>query len=53
MTIHAAVKEGNIKEVRNILNQGTYVDLENLSHDTPLHYASLYGRPEIVSFLIA
>ncbi len=53
MTIHLAVKEGELKVVKEMILQGTYVDHENLNHDTLLHYACLYTRPEIVSFLLS
>ncbi len=53
MTIHLAVKEGKLNEVKEMLLQGTCVDHRNLNQDTPLHYACLYGQPEIVSFLLS
>ena len=53
MTIHLAVKEGQLKVVQEMIHKGTSVDHKNLNQDTPLHYACLYGRPEIVSFLLS
>lgn len=52
--IFQAIKEGDADSVKSILEQDDkMVHLEDKDKDTPLHYAAVHGRGEIIELLIA
>ena len=52
-SIHHAASNGNINRVRNLLNQGTYVNTRNSHQYTPLHWAALHGHLDTVRLLLS
>ena len=52
-TLIAAIARGDIEEVKQHLATGADVNAKNKVGGTPLHFAALEGRKEIVELLIA
>ena len=52
ISIHQAVKDGNIEVIKQRLAAGTDVDEKDVDL-TPLHFAAVHGRKEIAALLIA
>jgi ankyrin repeat protein len=50
--IHEAARNGNLNEVKALLNQGVPVNTRNYSGWTPLHAAAYSGRLNVVQELI-
>ena len=51
--LHKAASNGDIKEVKRLLDEGVSVDSrKEYNQWTALHYASLFGHADMVSFLI-
>ena len=54
ISIHEAVKEGNIEAVKKHLAAGTYINSRNSGNEwTPLHIASVQGNKKIAELLVA
>ena len=54
ISIHEAVKEGNVEAVKQHLDAGTYINSRNSGNEwTPLHVASFEGNKKIVELLVA
>ena len=54
ISIHEAVKEGNVEAVKQHLDAGTYINSRNSGNEwTPLHVASFEGNEKIVELLVA
>jgi ankyrin repeat protein len=51
-TIHDAVNEDDLADVKRHLARGTAVDIKGLTDCTPLHYAAMGGHIDIAVFLI-
>lgn len=51
--LHLAAKQGDIEEVKRLLDQGAALETRDKAGSTPLHWAVYTGRYEIVKFLIA
>jgi ankyrin repeat protein len=52
ISIHQAVKDGNIEAVKQRLAAGTDVNAKDVDL-TPLHFAAVHGRKEVAALLIA
>ena len=52
ISIHQAVKDGNIEAIKQRLAAGTDVDAKDVDL-TPLHFAAVHGRKEVAALLIA
>ena len=52
ISIHQAVKDGNIEAIKQRLADGTDVDAKDVDL-TPLHFAAVHGRKEVAALLIA
>ncbi|CAL1280523.1 unnamed protein product [Larinioides sclopetarius] len=51
-TLHAAVQEGNLNKVVELVENNADVNEEDLEGRTPLHYATLNGHIDITKFLL-
>ena len=52
-SIHIAAKVGHLEAVKNHLAAGTNVEFEGERESNSLHYASMFGKEEIVKLLIS
>jgi len=43
-----AIRNGNVKICSLLLTKGAWFDMPDSSGNTPLHYASAYGRSQII-----
>lgn len=50
--IYAAIKDNNITQLVNLINQGLDIEESHLQHSNPLHYAISIGRTEAVGILL-
>ncbi|MBL7644781.1 MAG: ankyrin repeat domain-containing protein [Candidatus Hydrogenedentes bacterium] len=50
--LHQATQNGDVEQVRNLLDQGANVDHENEQGLTPLHWSALNGRSDLAEILI-
>ena len=50
--IHSAAHNGNLKRVKELLNQGVPVNARNETRWTPLHFAASRGRLNVVQELL-
>ncbi|MDF2678461.1 MAG: hypothetical protein K0Q97_2813 [Bacillota bacterium] len=50
--ITEAVAEGDVEKVKELLNDGTYVDVQDMDGWTPLMWAAQDGNDEIINVLI-
>ncbi|KAG8181980.1 hypothetical protein JTE90_014359 [Oedothorax gibbosus] len=51
--MHRAAREGDLKEVKDLYNQGVPVESRDGDNYTPLHWAARRGRYEVVEYLIS
>ena len=53
--LHSAVRQGQLEEVRRLLNEPADVDVNciNSNHETPLHLACALGHSSVIKILIA
>ena len=51
-TLHEAAQQGNLKEIRRLLDNGDDVNAKDTQRKVPLHYASANGHGEIVELLL-
>lgn len=50
--LHRATQNGDIEQVKQLLDQGANVDHENEQGLTPLHWSALNGRTDLAELLI-
>ena len=51
-SLHKAAQRGNVRKIRQILDNGTEVDTKDQEGRTPLYLATAYGRYEVVKILL-
>jgi ankyrin repeat protein len=52
LTFFQAAKEGNIKQIKSFISNGTDINTRSENGMTPLHWAARFGRQEVVELLI-
>lgn len=50
--LHQAVREGNLRKVKKLLEKGENPNLPDKHHLMPLHYAAYWGENEIATLLL-
>lgn len=52
MPLHLAARRGDLQEIKKLLKQGNYVDLEDHNSSTALHVAALCGKTDAAILLL-
>ncbi|UYV78475.1 hypothetical protein LAZ67_16001636 [Cordylochernes scorpioides] len=51
LSLHLEVSNGNIEKVKELIEAGTCINLQDENKNTPIHLASFYGNLDIVRYL--
>ena len=51
--LHFSVNKGDVELVRFLVDKGADMTARDADGDSPLHWAALYGKPEIADLLVS